>query len=56
MDYLLTWSEGEEVCYRLMPYSQLRNLRIEADKVYTLTELSTGREIGDICKFLREVA
>lgn len=56
MDYLLTWSEGEEVGYRLMHFCQLKNLNIEADKTYTLTEISTGREILDIGKFIGKMA
>lgn len=52
MDYLLTWSEGEEVGYRLLSRSQLKNLRIENDKRYCLTEIKTGREICDIKGFV----
>ena len=56
MDYLLSWSEGEEVFYRLINFAQLKNLKIEADKIYTLTELRTGREIRNINSFLKNVA
>ncbi|KNZ70738.1 hypothetical protein Tfer_0417 [Thermincola ferriacetica] len=54
MDYLLTWSEGEEVGYKLLSRHQLKGLKIESDKRYSLTELKTGREISDIKGFIEE--
>ncbi len=52
MDYLLTWSEGEEVGYRLISRNQLNGVRLESDKKYCLTDIRTGRDISDIKGFI----
>ncbi|MDA8233491.1 MAG: hypothetical protein M0Z31_01540 [Clostridia bacterium] len=53
MDYLLTWIEGEEVGYRFIPKSNLKNITIEADKPCTLTEIRYGKVIEDINYYLK---
>lgn len=56
MDYLLTWTEGEEVNYRFLNLEQIRRFRLEEDKNYSLTNLKSGYQVEDIDKFIKEVA
>ncbi|MCL6558750.1 MAG: hypothetical protein K6U74_08070 [Firmicutes bacterium] len=39
MEYMVTWTEGEEVCYRFVTESEIDKL-VEEDKDYIITSLS----------------
>lgn len=56
MDYLLTWTEGEEVKYRFLDLAQLRGIELEEDKKYSLTNLKNGCQVENVEKFIEEVA
>jgi hypothetical protein len=38
MQYIITWSEGEEVCYRFVSEEELKDL-VEDDKEYIIAGL-----------------
>lgn len=48
MDYLLTWVEGEEVCYKIVAKEALSKLTLEDNKPFCLTELKSGKEIRNL--------
>lgn len=54
MDYLLTWYDGEEVNYRFLGAKELKKIRIEEDKPYTLTEIKTGKVIPNVYRFVKQ--
>lgn len=56
MEYLLTWSEGEEVNYKFLNLNQLRSIKLLDDVRYSLTNLKSGRQVDDVVKFIEEVA
>ncbi|MCL6638725.1 MAG: hypothetical protein K6T80_03470 [Firmicutes bacterium] len=39
MEYVVTWTEGEEVCYRFVSGDEIEKL-LEADKHYIIAGLS----------------
>ena len=53
MDFLLTWYECEEVNYRFLGERELKKVKFEDDKSYTLTEIKTGKVISNAQKFIR---
>ena len=51
MDFLLTWSDGEEVKYKFFNLDQIQDIRFHADYYYSLTKLSYENSVEDITKF-----
>ncbi|QGG46680.1 hypothetical protein [Heliorestis convoluta] len=45
MEYLVTWSDGEEVRYQFMDSAVLKRARLEPDRIYSIIELATGQVI-----------
>jgi len=46
MEYVVTWAEGEEVCYRFVSENEIKDL-LEADKRYIIASLTFGEEEPD---------
>jgi len=46
MEYVVTWAEGEEVCYRFVSENEIKDL-LEADKPYIIASLALDEEDPD---------
>ncbi|WP_279237789.1 hypothetical protein [Heliorestis acidaminivorans] len=40
MEYLVTWIDGEEVCYQFMDSTMIQKVKLEPDRPYSIIELS----------------